>query len=873
MARVEALVQASQKAEELAAQASDRLKSMADSLKQTAEKLREEKKRSFLKGIIKGVIGIVGAALAPFTGGTSLGIAAVAISAVDVVDEVARINWNDPWTAMGTLGAAMGQISTSLGKVGVKVEGLIPNDLKSALGDTQKFFKSIEGNVGAVEDALKRYRAPVKAVYEAVKKIDPADQATLTSLVAGLGSGIPAKLTDNGQLVVDYAPQPIEFTDGTLKKILRDVLDAGGVIINDVQTRGDQFSGLPVMDDPALKKQMSQTLKAAIHELPDELLDKYRKKGENIDSVKTRYRDARSKLDTYLNGEGPEHQKARQLIAQVLASGMVLVQKGKEEVVAARQKTEEEIKAAQEKLKNFQDRLLNESRMAYNDAIKKILDGFQEQEKRLTKIAEEEIAQKDDVGLDKLVEQEIPKVIRENAQLLDQLKQEIAAARGKVDDLQTGVDIAALEVQAADLEAQAAQLGVQVSGLAQKKADLRLLSATLERTLRQTAVQMSDQNLKAAVMAVEIAQTELDQVYAWALSLGIDPFVKRSHRLAGPGTVSLGFRGVLDGLVPPAQALQLEDTGLQQQYAATRLVLSDLSEPVVGMIQWVNLLRLTPTQPEKSTTPSAATATGGNATLAKDLSALGLYLELIDALRQAPPNAALKRVRELASSIDKFYVENDPVASLEFAKYSAVKCREIYWFDSPRESVFDNMFLEGVPEKERIKVIAAVSFRLTRGRVPIGPEGRGSYKLDDDDAAYYVIHTHGPDSVNVSPDVSIDTSPLFFYLIPPKYSKSHSNVLLARRPVSDVPLTYRAQVQSLAESVWQGFVASKIDNWKSFNLTGAEGEWTFFLIDNRIKDDRDRLKSIQQYRNTLKFTLRLACLKVSATPPRGVPSH
>jgi hypothetical protein len=886
MARVEALVQASRKAEELAAQASDRLNSMADSLKHTAEKLREEKKRSFLKSIIKGVIGIVGAVLAPFTGGASVGIAAVAISAVDVIDEVARIDWNNPWQDIGELGAAVGQITASLGKVGVKVEGLIPNDLKSALGDAQKFFKSVEGDVKTVGDASKRYSDPVKAVYEAVKKIGPENQAMLTALVSGLGSGIPAKLSADGQLVVDYALQPIEFADGKMKELLRDVLDAGGVIVNDVQKRGDLFSGLPEMDDPSLKKQMSQALNAALRELPDELLDKYRKPGEaTIASVTVRYTGARAKLDAYLDGEGLIHQKARQLVAQVLASGMVLVQKGEKEIVAARQKTEDEIKAAQDKAKKFQDRLLNEAKTAYNDAIQKILDGFQKQEKRLTDIAEKEIAQKDDAGLDYLAGNGIKDAIQENAKLLDQLKQEIAAVREKLDDFQTGVDIATLVSQAADLEARAAQLGVQVSELARKKANLRLLCATFEQTLRQTSKKMADKNLEAAVIAVETAQAELDQAYARALALGIDPFKLRTRRLAGRGAIGLGLRDVLDGLAPPAEALRLLESGnpgglsdLQQQQAAARRLVANLAEPVVGMIQWVNLLRLNSTQPENGTPLAMPALSGQIVPKPKDLSALGLYLDLLDTIRQTKPNSALEGVRGLAASIDKFYLEKVVSAGFEFAKYSNVMGRDLYWFDAPKNSVFDITFLEDLPEGVRLQVIAAVSFRLTRERVPIDARGAGAYKLGDSDAAYYVIHTQGPDSVNVSPQLVnvppnalTDTAPLFFYLVPPKDPVSRSNVLLGRRILSDGRLIYRAQAQSLIESVWQGMVASKLDLWKSFNLTGAEGEWTFFLIDNRIEDDKDRLESIKQYRDTLQLTLRLPCLKVmSPQSPSGI---
>ena len=340
--------------------------------------------------------------------------------------------------------------------------------------------------------------------------------------------------------------------------------------------------------------------------------------------------------------------------------------------------------------------------------------------------------------------------------------------RGAVEDLQTGVDIAALERQAADLETQAARLGVQVSELARRRANTQLVIATLEETLRRTAADLADQNLQASVSGVEAAQAELDGAYDRALALGIDPQAGGGLRRAGSPTSGLSISGVFNGVALPAEdfrSADLDDAAsslLQRRQAAARRLLAAASEPVVGMIQWVNLLRVRPAD-AGARAPARPPAV---------ITPLGLYLRLVDAVHQVHTRTALQSVRDVAATINQQYRQASELASLEFARLEDVAPGEIQWFDAKSPSLFVREMLESLPADKRQQVIGAVPFRLTTGAV--GLDERGVYRLSDPDAAYYVIHMLVPPSINVSPALvhvgphqPPSTTQLFFYLVPP----------------------------------------------------------------------------------------------------------
>jgi hypothetical protein len=72
--------------------------------------------------------------------------------------------------------------------------------------------------------------------------------------------------------------------------------------------------------------------------------------------------------------------------------------------------------------------------------------------------------------------------------------------------------------------------------------------------------------------------------------------------------------------------------------------------------------------------------------------------------------------------------------------------------------------------------------------------------------------------------------------------------------------------------MWGGDVGKSLGLWRKFNLTGAEGEWTFVLTDSRINSDDERLEVIKAYRNRLTLTLRMACLRIRAKPAPPQPA-
>src|SRR5262249_4009240 len=87
-ARVEGLLQASQDAEEIVRQAQGELNDLAGEFQRVANQIEKAKKRSGFFGVLKAIVSVVGAVLAPFTGGASLTRAALGNTRLDIYPKI-----------------------------------------------------------------------------------------------------------------------------------------------------------------------------------------------------------------------------------------------------------------------------------------------------------------------------------------------------------------------------------------------------------------------------------------------------------------------------------------------------------------------------------------------------------------------------------------------------------------------------------------------------------------------------------------------------------------------------------------------------------------------------------------------------------------
>ena len=84
---------------------------------------------------------LVGAALGPFTGGASIGIAAVAVQAISMYEKADAMDWSNPGAILQGVGEFAGQGAGLVGKV-VDIAG--DAGLKEGWTDLQDKFKGIQ---------------------------------------------------------------------------------------------------------------------------------------------------------------------------------------------------------------------------------------------------------------------------------------------------------------------------------------------------------------------------------------------------------------------------------------------------------------------------------------------------------------------------------------------------------------------------------------------------------------------------------------------------------------------------------------------------------------------------------------------------------
>src|SRR5690606_23014873 len=89
-----------------------------------AKQIRDERERSFIIGIVKAVVSVVGAVLAPFTGGASSVVANLVNEGIEFAATVSKIDWDNLGVALGQLANAsdslLGAVDLGLSQLDVK---------------------------------------------------------------------------------------------------------------------------------------------------------------------------------------------------------------------------------------------------------------------------------------------------------------------------------------------------------------------------------------------------------------------------------------------------------------------------------------------------------------------------------------------------------------------------------------------------------------------------------------------------------------------------------------------------------------------------------------------------------------------------------
>jgi len=791
-ARVEALIEASKEAAELAKTAEEELGAMAEQLQAAARTIEDNRSSSAIFGIVKLVVNVVGAALAPFTGGASIAIATLVNKGLDIYQQIQRMKWGGLTQTIANLEELAPAIADG---ISFAVDNFGSPKLKEEFAQVSMFLKSTQEKLHNVFEDLKKsgldiqnndtVKSIIKAVQDFKKDNDVLNFAT------AIANGYTVTVADT-QIRLDFRGKQVRLTNQRLQQDLLDLFAAGHVIVNDAVARAEGLTNLATLADEDLRQQLHSAFKGAITQLPPDFLARL-----NIKTDDARKRAAQV-LDHMKDTLAKLGSEDRRLFAQLLAAGCLFVNAGGV-VVAVEPPPLTEAEKFKDRLDRYQNRIKDE-------VITNFISDWTKRKEQLTARAQELSANEDENGLRQFANSLHDEITRPGDGLqakLGEIRTKIDAAKEDLDDKTTEQEIANYEARANELFAQASDVRVQQSDVRGESAELSLKAARELYLNSLTEDEQAGVLVQAELRRIESAELALIQAYEKCLAIGFNPMSLNSD-FNNSDTVSL--QRVLANFLDLHRPLDYSRVG-------------DSASLVVGMIQWANLLGV------RSHDPNMTPA--------------GLYFKLVKAL-----TGAGKGVETLANEFGQIQKEvENGITSLhldddipQLVAKRNIGFDKIYWLDRP-EVTDQQIRHEQAPLilAERNSLLAGLGKPANRVigmlRVLVNVEN-----VVGEDLLPNTIQMP-PRSLDLVRKFYVDLDHVFplaekadnlsFVVVPPKKPTSYPDVLTigATNPTPPDDIQFDPDFQKLEDDF-----QNQLDKLKSLKLTGALGEWTLFIL-------------------------------------------
>jgi len=550
--KVEALMAASQRAIEMVESASRDLAALAPQLKASAANIKSKKDQQNTLNLVNSVITVLGVALAPFTAGSSIAIAAELKQAITTIEAVKNTDWSQLPEAI----AAIEKVDALLNQtLKIDMGKFLGGKLQTALGDVSGFLKSSQQSMDSAGQEL----------FKTIKDLKSLDE--IQKFASVIASGLPVTFDKNtSTLRIDAAKDSIELKSKAIQSAFNSVLDSGGMFVNDFGTRSEHLSSLISTADLELGAALKQSIDKLIRPLPSQLAD-----AAGLTDTVEQLKKARKQVGDAIGTLDSEGQR---VLAQLFASGMVVVRETvSKRIVAIQGAVNGEIEKEREKLKKF-------AGLIQSDAIKKITKQIEEISLDVNKKVQGFVQTNDDSGLITYSVNGIPAEIERVRRSLAELKQNLEDARNALEDKDTELSIASYDAEASKFFLQSSKLRRDQAEFAATKAGLgsdisRLMSEQKTLELQQQKVLFD-----ASVRTVDMARAALLRSYSACLARGFNPMaiVDGDARVLQP-FAGLSVRGLLDG-------------GAKSTIENEEVLQTRVADNIVGLIQWTRMLRL-----------------------------------------------------------------------------------------------------------------------------------------------------------------------------------------------------------------------------------------------------------------------------------------
>ncbi len=821
-AKVEALFQASEQAEKLAEETSKQLTELGESFKRAATDIRDERRRARMFSILRSVVTVVGAALAPFTGGASLTVASLATSALTIAERIDKTDWHN----FGEAVAAVGDIAQqAYGGVTLAVDKFGGPAAKKWLKEAQDYARKAGDKVKPVLEIGSK----AETVWKKIKALER--DGDVFRFASGIANGMPLSF-EQGALKIDFGKKKIEFRDEKLQRALQGVFDAGAHFVNNAEARAQGLFKLPELPDSDLKEKLGQATDYVIKVLPADIRERLKLPGDEVVvKMKTAIENLKKEIaDDNLSAD------ARRALAQALAGGLLFAKEGKT-VIALERPLEEEAQRFRERIKSFQKKVATA-------AIQTAIDNLQKIQNELTEQGQKLIDKKNDESLDQLAGTTIPNAIKDAKAEVEKVKAEIQAAKGELEDKQDDLKIANFEAEAANLFAQAAKLRVDQADGRARRARYGLEAAKLTVEASEIKDELEKLRARASQQSLKLAEIELRRTYETCLLRGINPLdPEGSNGKTLQKTPGTSFKAIL--------------IGADEDSLMHRPLVERMAGNVVGMLRWARLLRL-----------------------ANDDELARIYVSVLDAFAK-PTRAYLKNATnpeqhaagQLMAIGARLKEEFDAKAAkrlrIEIAKATNVTAKEILWRDQMSAAELDLItwnldprkrktlkdgFIGAVRMRVRLKDGPRLSRDIGREHVPPALEGRFDLYLDAEEG-FIVATVKGEATID-----NLHTALLF----PPTGIRFARTFDIGAKTTKEFlqPVFSETQEKEARERF-----QTKLGVPRDLQLESGFGDWTFLIFDSSAENERavmDRILQLRDQGSGLRIHIRILGIKIES---------
>lgn len=562
-AKLEALRELGPQFEGVVEQARTQLQALGERALAMADQIEAQRQRSFVIGLVKSLVMIVGAALAPFTGGLSAPIAALVNSGIDMAVTISEINWNDLGGALGQL-ASVGQALASGVVLGLNTFGVEPP--KALLG-VRRFLSDPGAAIGG---------APAR-VLEALRALPRAD---LTRMASAIASGFPLAIDrSSGQVRLGGLQEAFDVRgiSADLESTLGRIFASGGFVRAEVARVGEVLSRALDTSAPELRAVLSREARAMFAAFDDGTLRV--SFDQPLSTLKTGFQREVAVLGALIEDASrlPDH--TVRALACVLAKGALIVERAPGSVaIVPREVTESARSAAAlaARIRSYKEQVTNTE---FKGFIREI-EGVRQQVEDDMQAALRAPETQRDSALRNFAGTTLPPRLEHLQQALAALQVKVEEATNALEDREDERTISGFDAAAAEAASAHAKLESESAILVRSRARLGIDISELETQSSLLGIDQAGHVLAAEETAVRLRAEQLRNAYLACVAKGLSPLSRVDQ---GGGNAGVGLARVLS-----SDRRKREGQGTTFAPAESRKA----ARAALGMLSWLSFLDL-----------------------------------------------------------------------------------------------------------------------------------------------------------------------------------------------------------------------------------------------------------------------------------------